>query len=194
MRINEIFYSLQGEGAFTGTPSIFIRFSGCNLKCDFCDTEHQSYSEMSEIEILQAIAKYPARHVVLTGGEPSMQITASFIDLLHRSKKFVQIETNGTFILPKGLGIDWITCSPKEEYCKNAKIKLHHIDELKVVYNGTNDMSIYNGIEAANYYIQPCDMQNQQVNAKILDKAIKFCLKNSRWKLSLQTQKILNVQ
>ena len=79
MRINEIFYSLQGEGAFTGTPSIFIRFSGCNLKCDFCDTIHQPYKEMTMKEIIEEIKKYPAKHIVLTGGEPTMQVTDEFL-------------------------------------------------------------------------------------------------------------------
>lgn len=194
MRINEIFYSLQGEGFFTGTPSIFIRFSGCNLKCPFCDTEHGSYHEMSEAEVSQAIAKYPATHVVLTGGEPSMQITASFLELLHRSGKFVQLETNGTFALPTNLSVDWITCSPKNEYCKNAQMKLQRINELKVVYNGANDMSTYDEIKADYYYLQPCDVQNEQGNRRIISNAVEFCLKNPRWNLSLQTQKILNVQ
>lgn len=82
-RINEIFYSLQGEGFWTGTPIIFIRFSGCNLQCDFCDTRHHTYTEMSDEEIVAAIATYPARRVCLTGGEPSLQIDRAFIDLLH---------------------------------------------------------------------------------------------------------------
>ena len=74
MRINEIFYSLQGEGHFTGRPAIFIRLAGCNLRCPFCDTDFTSYTEMAVADILKAIASYPARFVVLTGGEPSLQL------------------------------------------------------------------------------------------------------------------------
>ena len=70
MRINEIFYSIQGEGHFAGTPAVFVRFSGCNLACVFCDTKHQSFTEMTEDEIIAKVSQYPTHHVVITGGEP----------------------------------------------------------------------------------------------------------------------------
>ena len=82
MRINEIFYSLQGEGYWTGTPAVFVRFSGCNLKCGFCDTEHGGFVDMSEEEIVAAVNSFPARHVVLTGGEPALQISVSLLSRL----------------------------------------------------------------------------------------------------------------
>lgn len=135
MRINEIFYSLQGEGFFTGTPAVFIRFSGCNLQCDFCDTTHQSFTDMSEDEIVQQAANYAGRHVVITGGEPSLQLTASLVDKLHAAGKFVAIETNGTHPLPHN--IDWITLSPKDAYVAHgAKIVLSRCHEIKLVYDG----------------------------------------------------------
>ena len=96
MRVNEIFYSIQGEGRYTGTPAVFIRLAGCNLRCDFCDTEHQPYQDLTEEEIMRQIADFPADHVVITGGEPMLQLTLSFINHLHSAGKFVQIETNGT--------------------------------------------------------------------------------------------------
>ena len=77
MRVNEIFYSIQGEGRYTGTPAIFIRLAGCNLRCDFCDTEHQPYQDLTEEEIMRQIADFPTSHVVITGGEPMLQITQS---------------------------------------------------------------------------------------------------------------------
>lgn len=193
MRINEIFYSIQGEGFFTGTPAIFIRFSGCNLKCPFCDTPHQEFTEMTEAEVLQAIAKYPCKHVVLTGGEPSLQVTHSFIDLLHRSGKFIQMETNGTFPISYGIGIDWVTCSPKNEFCSHAEIKLQHVDELKVVFDGRNDIRSYDGIHAIYYYLQPCDTLECQ-KANVLERTVHFCMKHPKWRISLQTQKIMNIQ
>ena len=110
-KINEIFYSLQGEGFHTGTPAVFVRFSGCNLKCSFCDTRHEEGILMSDEEILRAISAFPSNVVILTGGEPSLWIDQAFIDLLHRAGKYICIETNGTKPLPKG--IDWVTCSPK---------------------------------------------------------------------------------
>lgn len=80
-KINEIFYSLQGEGYHTGTPAVFIRFSGCNLKCDFCDTRHEEGEMMTDEDIVNEIGKYPAVMVILTGGEPSLWIDDAFIDL-----------------------------------------------------------------------------------------------------------------
>ena len=90
-KINEIFYSLQGEGYHTGTPALFIRFSGCNLKCSFCDTEHEEGDWMSDEEIMAKAAQCPAKMVVLTGGEPSLWIDDAFVDELHRIGKYVCI-------------------------------------------------------------------------------------------------------
>ena len=110
-KINEIFYSIQGEGYFTGTPAVFVRFSGCNLRCPFCDTEHKEGKMLSDDEIIAEIRRYPALHVVLTGGEPCMQVTYDLVDKIKATGRFVQIETNGTLVPP--VNIDWITCSPK---------------------------------------------------------------------------------
>ena len=113
MRINEIFYSLQGEGFYTGTPSLFIRLSGCNLQCPFCDTEHIPYTDMTEREIIEEAEKCPAKHVVITGGEPSLQLTNSLVEGLHGVGKYVAVETNGMHELPSN--VDWITLSPKDQ-------------------------------------------------------------------------------
>ena len=188
MRINEIFYSIQGEGFFTGTPAIFIRFSGCNIKCDFCDTQHLSYKEMTEEEILDEVRKYPARHIVITGGEPSIQITSSLIDKLHDEEFFVQMETNGSISLPEGCNIDWITCSPK-----HIKVVLDKIDEIKVVYQN-QDISQYEHLKAKEYRLQPCDTGNKDDNAKNLRETIDYILKHPKWHLSLQTHKMINVR
>lgn len=96
-KINEIFYSIQGEGYRTGTPAVFVRFSGCNLKCPFCDTQHSSGREMSDEEIIKEVCFYPTRFVVLTGGEPGLQVDREFINKLHQAGKFVQIEQTGQF-------------------------------------------------------------------------------------------------
>mgnify|MGYP001533414138 CR=1 FL=1 len=129
-KINEIFYSLQGEGYHTGTPAIFVRFSGCNLKCDFCDTQHEEGKMMTDDEIIAEVKKYPAVTVVLTGGEPSLWIDDELIDRLHQAGKYVTIETNGTRPLPAA--IDWVTCSPKQ----GVKLAIDRMDEVKVVYEG----------------------------------------------------------
>lgn len=193
MRVNEIFYSLQGEGTFTGTPSVFVRLSGCNLACPFCDTDFKDYKEYSEEELLYEICKVArARHIVITGGEPTLQLTDNFLNRLIEERKEVQIETNGTHDIQNEKV--WITCSPKFEFVRSGQIKLHRIDELKVVYNGENDMSLYNNIEARFYYLQPCDTGDTEKNKAIIAKTVAYCLAHPKWKLSLQTQKILNVR
>lgn len=196
MKINEIFYSLQGEGFFTGTPAIFIRFAGCNLNCEFCDTKHQSYKDYTNDEILREIAKYtPCNRVVLTGGEPTLQITAELLDCLVKNGYRVNVETNGTKPLPLLAKIDWVVCSPKFEFCPKADIKLDYIDELKVVYRGKEqDMNKYDDIEATYCYLQPCDTGNANTNKRIIEEAIEFIKQNPKWRLSLQTQKILNIR
>jgi len=193
MRVNEIFYSLQGEGRYTGVAAVFIRLAGCNLRCDFCDTDHEPYKDLTEEEIMQEIAKYPANHIVITGGEPTLQITRSFIDRLHEAGKYVQIETNGTIALKDDLDccIDWITLSPKY-----AKVKIQRFDELKVVYQG-QDMSQYDELQPAcigNRYLQPCDRKDKEKNAKNIAATVAFIEAHPEWRLSLQTQKIINVR
>ena len=201
MKVNEIFYSLQGEGHYTGTPAVFVRFAGCNLRCWFCDTDFETGEEMSEVEIVRAVSQFPSHYVVLTGGEPTLQLTASLCDKLHAQEYYLMMETNGTRPLPEGCQIDWITCSPKlidagDGMRKLAAIRLSHIDELKVVFEDspTQDMSLYEQIPATEYRLQPCDTQDPLSNQAILNKTIKYILQHPKWKLSLQTHKILNVR
>lgn len=195
MRINEIFYSLQGEGYFTGTPSIFIRLSGCNLDCSFCDTQHTAYREMSEEEVMEAIAAYPAQHVVITGGEPLLQLQPSFVTRLHRAGKYVQIETNGTRSVAAFAAdpIDWITCSPKFDFCRHAELQLEILHELKVVHCG-QDLSVYDNITAEVYSLQPCDVGEPKRNAAIVNATMDYILRHPKWRLSLQTHKMLNIR
>lgn len=179
-KINEIFYSLQGEGFHTGTPAIFIRFSGCNLKCSFCDTDHEEGQLMTDYEIINKISQYPATMVVLTGGEPGLWIDDDFVKRLHHENKYVAIETNGTKELPEN--IDWVTCSPK----LGEKLHIKQIDEVKVVYEG-QDLAPFEKLPARHYYLQPCSGKNT-------GEVVSFILKHPHWKLSLQTQKLINIQ
>lgn len=192
MKINEIFYSLQGEGYYTGKAAIFVRFSGCNLHCSFCDTKHESYQEYSDEEILNEIAAYPTRHLIFTGGEPALQLTEATVSFFKKKGYYIQVETNGTRELPEG--IDWITCSPKFEFCRQAELRLPHINELKVVYDGTNDMNVYNKINAETYALQPCDTGDDERNSHIVKETINYILSHPKWNLSLQTHKALNIQ
>lgn len=191
MKVNEIFYSLQGEGYYTGTAAVFVRLSGCNLRCPFCDTDHQHGTEMTEEEIATAVAAFPAKHVVITGGEPSLFLTASLIDLLHAAGKCVAVETNGTHPLPEN--VDWITLSPKDAFVANAAPTIRRCDEIKVVFDGS-PINDYPDIEATHFFIQPCDTGDAQRNAAITAACIEHIKKNPKWRLSLQTHKITNIQ
>ncbi len=148
-KINEIFHSLQGEGYNTGTASVFIRLSGCNLHCAFCDTRHDEGTMMSLPEIVEQVMRYPnAPLIVLTGGEPSLWIDEDFVAGLKKmTGKRIAIETNGTRPLPHG--IDWVTLSPKTGLGSSGDLPvvLTRCDELKVVYLG-QDLTQYNNITA----------------------------------------------
>lgn len=202
MKVNEIFYSLQGEGHYTGTPAVFLRLSGCNLACPFCDTLHQQGEEMMDDEIVRAISKYPARHVVITGGEPALQLTDEFIDLLHREGWFVQIETNGTMPIPDG--IDWVTCSPKEDIISgkeggipgngSCSVVLDTVDELKLLFPTAISPEDPLLPRAKDRRLQPVDLGDEARNKEIMQQTIDYLLAHPEWKLSLQTHKILNVR
>lgn len=190
--INEIFYSIQGEGVNAGVPAIFLRFSGCNLKCPFCDTSHQAGSPMSLDDIMHEVSRYDASLVVLTGGEPSLFIDDAIVEALHNAGKTIAIETNGTH--PLAAGIDHVTLSPKDDFCNNAQTVIEHCDELKIVYCGDNDPSRYNHIEASHRVLQPCDTGDDEQNRRITSEALDYCLSHPQWRLSLQLHKILNVR
>lgn len=193
MRINEIFYSLQGEGFYTGTPSLFIRLSGCNLQCPFCDTEHIPYTDMTEREIIEEAEKCLAKHVVITGGEPSLQLTDSLVEGLHGVGKYVAVETNGTHELPSN--VDWITLSPKDHFVQtDAAIVLRHCNEIKVVFTEQVLPSEYAEIQADQHFLQPCDVGDEARNAEILKRTIDYCLAHPIWRLSLQTHKLVGVR
>ena len=190
--VNEIFYSLQGEGHNVGRAAVFVRFSGCNLKCPFCDTDHSACRQMSDEEILAEVRRYPSDFIVLTGGEPSLFIDEAFVDLLHRNGKQVAIETNGTIPLPHNL--DWVTVSPKDACCPNAPLRLDSADEVKVIYQGADVEKYRNLIKAGFYYLQPCDMRDRQKNIENLTSCIAYCEAHPHWRLSLQIHKLIDIK
>ena len=182
-RVNDIFYSLQGEGRNTGRAAIFIRFAGCNLKCPFCDTDFAQYEDMSDEDILNRIKSYPSHFVVLTGGEPSLQVDRQLVDLLHKHGYELAMEPNGTH--PIVDGIDWITCSPKG----NTVIK--RCNELKCIFEEATLEPDDHGISAEYKYLQPCDVQNTERNAQIVKRCFDYILQHPEWRMSLQTHKLV---
>lgn len=193
-KINEIFYSIQGEGYNAGCAAVFVRFSGCNLQCPFCDTQHTEGTFMTVDEICKEISQYPATLVVLTGGEPSLFVDEQLCNAIHSLGKRIAMETNGT--RPITVSIDHITCSPKFEYCPDvdAHLCIDRIDELKVIFTGNNDMSLYENIKANHYYLQPCDTGDAERNKNIVQQTLDYILQHPKWMLSMQLHKILNVR
>lgn len=190
-RVNEIFYSLQGEGYFTGTPAVFLRFSGCNLHCGFCDTRHEDHTLMTPPEIIGRLKSYPSRHIIITGGEPSLQLDQILVDLLHDEGYFIQIETNGTHPLTEG--IDWVTCSPKGDGKGEHEVRLRSVDELKIVYEGQDVETIAASIPAMHYFLQPCSSPRYEGGSNTAD-TVAYILAHPHWRLSLQTHKLIDIQ
>lgn len=210
-RIKEAFYSLQGEGFHSGRPAIFCRFSNCNLwtgreedrskaVCQFCDTDFlgtdgQNGGKFDTAEALaeHLLSLWPQQtqqtpFVVLTGGEPLLQVDQALIDTFHRHHFEIAVETNGTQAAPKY--IDWVCVSPKE----NAPILLDHGDELKLVYpqQHRSPESVEN-LSFEHFYLQPMASSDPEINAANLKATVDYCLQHPKWKLSLQTHKILGI-
>lgn len=209
--VKEIFYSLQGEGAQTGRPTIFLRFSGCNLWngreidrltsiCKFCDTDFvgtdgshggkYATPEALSNEILNLWPKNSSQkskpYVVCTGGEPLLQLDKLLIDALHSNGFEIGLETNGTIELPNS--IDWVCMSPKPA----CLIIVNHGDELKFVYPQEElNPEDFEWMDFKHFYIQPMDGSHIQQNIKL---AMKYCLEHPQWKLSLQSHKILGIR
>lgn len=206
--IKEMFYTLQGEGNQAGRPSVFCRFSGCNLWsgreqdranaiCTFCDTDFvgtdgegggkfkNAEALAHAIDSFWPISHQDHKYVVLTGGEPLLQVDDALINALHNLNFCIAVETNGTIVAP--LGIDWLCVSPKS----NAALKITTGDELKLVYPQKNSTpSMFEHLNFNHFYLQPMDGLKIVENTET---AIRYCKSNPKWKLSLQYHKILAI-
>ena len=181
LKISEVFYSIQGEGFWVGHPAIFIRFSGCNLKCPWCDTDFSHKLTLTKEAILQIIKNYPCKLLVLTGGEPGLQIDEEFVQFFKDKNYQVHIESNGTVTLPKNL--DWVTISPKEKWIIKGG------DELKVVYV-EQDLEHYNKTNFNYYYLQPCYTPGYTNYEETVQKV----KEDNQWILSIQMHRILKIR
>ena len=206
--VKEIFYTLQGEGANAGRAAVFCRFSGCNLWtgresdrataiCDFCDTDFVGVGPdggkfATAEELADAIAvRWPAderdrRFVVCTGGEPLLQLDSSAVEALHARGFEVAIETNGTQQPPDG--IDWICVSPKAR----APFTLKRGNELKLVFPQPDlDPERFVELDFQHFFLQPMDGPHAKENTAA---AMRYCLAHPRWRLSVQTHKVMGIR
>ena len=197
LRVNDIFYSLQGEGHNVGRAAVFIRFAGCNLRCPFCDTEFESFRDMTADEIIEAIAPFESRFVVLTGGEPTLQVDEAFVDLLHTHGYEVAMESNGTVPAPRNL--DWLTVSPKRPLKEGWGSEMKHPDEIKIVFSSAEDVETICGSLTptrlgASLYLQPCDTGDAERNRSIVVACVDYIKRHPEWRLSLQTHKLIGIE
>lgn len=206
--VKEIYYTLQGEGAQTGRAAVFCRFTGCNLwsgreadraqaVCSFCDTDFVGTDgpgggKFDNPRALAAAvaASWPAdtdgrRLVVCTGGEPLLQLDAPLVEAFHAAGFEVAVETNGTLNAPPGL--DWICVSPKS----SAQLVLTRGNELKLVYPQADAMpERFEHLQFDRFYLQPMDGADAVRNTQ---RVIEYCKRHPRWRLSLQTHKLLGI-
>ena len=208
--VNELFYTLQGEGANTGRPAVFCRFAGCNLwsgreedrasaVCGFCDTDFVGTDgagggrfEAARELAAAAAGKWPGSasgpavpFVVCTGGEPLLQLDEELVRAFHDAGFEVAIETNGTLTPPPG--VDWVCVSPKA----GAELRLRAGDELKLVFPQAGaPPSRFEHLRFKHFFLQPMDGPERQRNT---ERALRYCLGHPRWRLSLQTHKFLGI-
>jgi 7-carboxy-7-deazaguanine synthase (Cx14CxxC type) len=205
--VKEIFLTLQGEGGQAGRPAVFCRFAGCNLwsgreedreraVCAFCDTDFVGmdgpgggrFADASALAAAVEAAWRGGAHdrlVVLTGGEPLLQVDAPLVEALHARGFSIALETNGT--LPAPAGIDWICVSPKAD----APVVQTRGQELKLVYPQAGvDPARFEGLDFETFRLQPMDGPDRAANTEA---AIAYCLAHPRWRLSVQTHKYLGI-
>ncbi len=206
--IKEIFLTLQGEGAHAGRAAVFCRFAGCNLwsgreqdrasaTCKFCDTDFvgtdgtfggrfASADDLADAIASQWAGEHGYRYVVLTGGEPLLQVDADLIDALHARGFSIGLETNGTIEPPDG--VDWICVSPKA----GAELLIRQGDELKLVYPQAGAMpAAFAGLAFERFSLQPMDGPDVAANT---ERAVNYCIRHPQWRLSLQTHKTLGIR
>jgi 7-carboxy-7-deazaguanine synthase len=209
--VKEIFYTLQGEGAQAGRPAVFCRFAGCNLwsgreadretaTCTFCDTdfvgtEGPDGGKFADADALASACRGAWRgnsgtppFIVLTGGEPMLQVDEPLIAALHAAGFEVAIETNGTLPVPRA--IDWICVSPKP----GVELRQRSGDELKLVYPQSEiEPRMLEGLDFTHFLLQPMD-QGAARTADNLQAAIAYCLAHPKWRLSIQAHKLLGLR
>lgn len=190
MNINEIFYSLQGEGFRVGQPTIFIRLSGCDLSCGFCDTEFESGAAMDDDTLLERVRQYPGQWITWTGGEPTLQLTEKTVARFREEGYQQSIETNGNHPVP--FNLDWVVVSPKVAEHVLKRNFPGGVDEIRYAWHSGKQGIPEPSIRATHHYLSPI-FDGNTPNQQNLHHCINLCLQNPVWSLSLQTHKLTNI-
>jgi organic radical activating enzyme len=191
MKIKEIYYSIQSEGLRTGTANIFVRLSGCNINCEYCDYDHFNGQEITMFSLLKKFKEYPCKNIIWTGGEPTLQLTEMIVRFFKKEGYFQAIETNGSKPIPDGL--DFISCSPK---VSNMALKMsfrRHIDEYKFPMQlGSNYPHIDDIPRAKAYFISPIfsGEEKRELDDKLFDQCIGMVKQDPRFRLSVKNNKL----
>lgn len=191
LNVNEIFYSLQGEGGRTGQASIFIRLAKCNLACSFCDTDFERGVKMSLEEVFKEIEKYNCKWIIWTGGEPALQLNDKIVAFFKERGYRQAIETNGTKRIPSG--IDYITCSPKQNF-EIVKELIPEVDELRFPIQKGDPLPDISILPKTNRYLLSPIFDNDKVIQENVDYCISLIKDNPVWALSLQTHKLIGIR
>lgn len=194
-RVNEIFQSIQGEGDWTGTPCVFVRLSGCNRSCDFCDTLHEDYVEMTLEEIKSKIPEY-FKHVVITGGEPTIHENLPSLVYELEKRYIVHVETNGYDVEMLGELNCWITWSPKEREIEDVDYRLFdYADEIKLVINDEESIQLALDMSKESRMHPHINLQPMSCREEAIGLCVAACLTYpDKFRLSLQTHKLIGIQ
>jgi len=192
LKVKEIFFSLQGEGGRQGAASIFVRLSGCNMKCDFCDTDFSGGEDMSCEQILSQIQHIPCQWMVWTGGEPTVQLTDACLQFFKRAGFRQAIESNGSN--PLSILLDYTVVSPKGNMNDAKKIN-PHVDEVRLPIRKNDIVPLIEMLpKAAYYFISPVFSDNPAETKENIDYCVQQIMQNTGWRLSLQIHKLIGIK
>lgn len=189
LKVNEVFYSLQGEGLRAGTPNIFIRLAGCNLHCPWCDTDHDSGDDVTLAALIEKVKEYPCKNILWTGGEPTLQLTNEVVRAFNFMDYYQAIETNGTGLVPPD--IDFIACSPK-----GAPLVLKYASEVRIPVKAGDRIPGREEIpRTLHAYLSPVtDPLTGAMVKENLDYCVEYILRTGQYKLSDQRHKTWNIR
>ncbi|MDU1891067.1 MAG: 7-carboxy-7-deazaguanine synthase QueE [Dysgonomonas sp.] len=191
LSVNEIFYSLQGEGGRAGEASIFIRLTKCNLACSFCDTDFANGDDMTLEEIHEVLKQYPCKWIIWTGGEPTIQLKDEYLSYFKEHGYKQAIETNGTRRVPSL--IDYISCSPKQDY-ESIKSRILSVNEIRMPVKAGDDIPDISIFPKADFYFLSPIFDGNKINMDNVNYCVELIKQHPEWQLSLQIHKLIHIE